>query len=57
MCNSGMRIEDFGHVWLLLRNELLELGDLADFLEREDLILLVSVHRKTGRVIASIFQT
>lgn len=46
--NAGMAIKDFGHIWLLLCNEFLELGDLADLLEGKDFIFLVSINRETG---------
>ena len=52
-----MGVEDFVHVWLTLGDELLELGDLANFLERKDLIFLVSINSKTCRVVSSVFQT
>lgn len=41
--NAGMRVEDLGEIWLLLLDELLELGDLADLLEGENCVLLVTV--------------
>jgi len=57
VCNTCVRIEDLGHVWLLLVDELPQLGDLANLLERKDFILLVSIYRKTGRVISSVFES
>jgi len=52
-----MRIKHLGQIWLGLRNELLELGDLADLLESENLILRVTVYAKACRIIASVFET
>jgi hypothetical protein len=43
--DTGMAIEDLGEVGLGLLDELLELGDLANLLEREDLVLLVAINR------------
>ena len=57
VCDARMRVEHLGQVWLGLRNELLELGDLADLLESENLIVLITVDAQTCRIIASIFQT
>jgi len=50
-----MRVEDLGHVWLALSNELLELGDLANLLECKDFMFLVPVNSKASRVVSSIF--
>ena len=44
VCNTGVRVEDLGEIWLLLLNELLQLCDLADLLERKDLVLLVAIN-------------
>jgi hypothetical protein len=57
VCNASVRVEDLGEVWLLLRDELLELDDLADLLEGEDLILLVSIYGETGGVVSTVFET
>jgi len=56
VCNTGVRIENLGHIWLLLLDELLQLDDLSDLLVSEDLILLVSIDGQTGTVISSVFQ-
>lgn len=53
--NTGVGLEGLGHVGLGLRNKLLQLGDLANFLECADLILLVAIHGHTGGVIATVF--
>jgi hypothetical protein len=50
-------VEDGGHVGSLIRDELLQLGDLADLLEGEDLISLVTVDGDTGGVVSSVFET
>lgn len=41
--NSGMRFKGFIRIWFALFNELLQLGNLSDFLERKDFILFVPV--------------
>ena len=51
-----MRVEHFGHIDAGLGDELLELDDLAHFLEGEDLVLLVAIDSQTRRVIASVFK-
>lgn len=55
--DAGMGIEHLGQIWLGLGNELLELSDLADLFESENLILLVAVHAKACRIIASILES
>jgi hypothetical protein len=45
MSDTGMGIEDFGEVGLGFVDELLELGNFANFLESEDLVLLVTINR------------
>jgi hypothetical protein len=54
VCNAGVRVEDLGLVEVALLDELLERGDLADLLDREDLVLLVAVDGKAGRVVATV---
>lgn len=56
VCNTSVRIEDLGKIWLLSCNELLQLDHLANLLECKNFILLVTVYRKTGRVIATVFE-
>jgi hypothetical protein len=46
--NTSVRVEDLGEVEVLLFNELLQRGDLANLLDCVDLVLLVSVDGKTG---------
>ena len=57
VCNTGVVVEDLCEVGLLLLDELLQLGDLADFLEGEDLVLLVAIDGDTGGVVAAVFET
>ena len=55
--NTHVRIEDLGHVWLLLCDELLELCNLAHLFEGKDLIFLVAIDRKAGGIVATVLQT
>lgn len=48
VCDTNVGIEDLCEVWLLLLDELLELCDLANFLECENLVSLVSVDCQTS---------
>ena len=57
VCNACVRIKDLGEIWLLVLNELLELCHLADLLESENLVLLVSIYGQTSRVVATVFET
>lgn len=41
--NAGVRVEDFGQVWLRFGDELLELDYFANFFESKHFILLVTV--------------
>lgn len=43
VCNTGVRIEDLGEIWLLLLDESLQFGYLAYLLESKDLVLLVTI--------------
>jgi hypothetical protein len=43
VCNTGVRVEDLVEVEVLLLDELLERGNLADLLDGENLVLLVTV--------------
>lgn len=56
MCDTRMRVEDLGKVWILLLDKLLELCNLAYFLEGEHFIFLVAIDRQTSRIVASVFQ-
>jgi hypothetical protein len=47
VCDTGVVVEDLGEVWCLRSDELLQLGDLADLLVGEDLILLVTIDGDT----------
>jgi hypothetical protein len=52
--DTGVRVEDLVEVELLLLDELLECGDLADLLDGVDLVLLVAIDGKTGGVVAAV---
>ncbi len=56
MSDAGVRLEELGQVELPPIDELSQFGHLADLLEGKDLILLVAIDRKTGRVISTILQ-
>lgn len=56
MGNASVRVKDLGLVCVGLGDELLELGDLANFFEGKDFILLVSVDSQTGTVVAPVFE-
>ena len=57
VCNTGVVVKDLGHVGLLLLDELLQLGDLANLLEGKDLVLLVAIDGNTGGVVAAVLET
>jgi len=57
VCNTGVVVKDLGHVGLLLLDELLQLGDLANLLVGKDLVLLVAIDGNTGGVVATVFET
>jgi hypothetical protein len=57
VCNTGVGIEDLLEIRLLLLNKCFQLGHLANLLECEHLILLVAVYCKTGRVVATVFES
>jgi len=48
VCNADVGIEDLVEVGLLLLDECLELRNLANLLERKDLVSLVSVDCQTS---------
>lgn len=52
--DTGVRVEDLVEVEVLLLDELLQRGDLADLLDGVDLILLVTVNGKTSRVVTTV---
>jgi hypothetical protein len=52
--NTGVRVEDLVEVEVLLVDELLERGDLADLLDGKDLVLLVAIDGETGGVVAAV---
>jgi hypothetical protein len=53
--NTGVRVKDLVEVEVLLLDELLQRGDLANLLDSVDLVLLVTVDSKTGGVVAAVF--
>jgi len=57
VCDTCMRVEDLGEIWLLILDELLQFGNFANLLECKDLVLLVTIDCKTCGVISSIFQS
>lgn len=48
VCNANVSVKDLCEIWLFLCNELLQLGDLADLLECEHFVSLVSVDCQTS---------
>jgi hypothetical protein len=52
--NACVGIEDLVHIHARLRDELLEGSDLANLLDGEDLILLVTVHGESSRVVSTV---
>lgn len=52
--NAGVRVKDLVEVEVLLLHQLLQRSDLAHLLDGVDLILLVAVDGKTGRVVATV---
>ena len=57
VCDAGMRIEYLAQIGLGLLDELLQLGNLANFLVCKDFIFLVSINRDACRIIATVFET
>ena len=53
--DTGVRVKDLSEVEVLLLNELLERGDLANLLDGVDFVLLVTVDSETGGVVAAVF--
>lgn len=52
--NAGVRVKDLVEVEVLLVNQLLQRGDLADLLDSVDLVLLVAIDGETGRVVTTV---
>ena len=52
--NTSVRVKDLVEVKVLLLDELLQRGDLADLLDGVDLVLLVTVDGETSRVITAV---
>jgi hypothetical protein len=55
--NTGVCVKDLCKIGLLLLDELLQLGDLANLLEGKDLVFLVTIDGNTGGVVATVFET
>lgn len=55
VCNTSMRIEDLGHVDTRAVDEFSKFGNFAHLFECKHFISLVTIDRKTGGVVASIF--
>jgi len=55
--DAAVRVKHLVEVELVLIDQLLQLGHLADLLEREDLILIVAVDSETGGVIPTVLET
>lgn len=55
--DTGVGLEGLAHVGVAGLNELLELGNLAHFLECKDFILLVAVDGHTGGIIAAVLES
>lgn len=45
VCNTGVRIEDLGEIWLLVLDELPQLGDLSNLLKCKNFVLFVAINR------------
>jgi hypothetical protein len=52
--NAGVRIKDFLEIDVGLVDELPQLGHLSNLLEGKNLVLLVSINGKPGRVVATV---
>jgi hypothetical protein len=57
VCNTAVGIEDLGKIWLLILNQFLQLGHLANLLECKDLLLLVAIYGEASGVVATVFET
>lgn len=57
VCDTCVGVEGLGHVEAALVHQLPQLGDLADLLEGKDLILLVAIDGKAGRIVATVLET
>lgn len=57
VCNTSVGVESFLVVWLALRNELLQLRNLANLLVSRYFLLLVAINGQTRRIVASVFES
>lgn len=55
--DAAVRVEDLCEIQVGLVDEFLQLGNLAHLLEGKNLVLLVTIDCKAGRVIAAVFET
>lgn len=55
--DTGMGVKGLGHVESSLVDQLPQLGNLADLLEGKNLILLVAIDGKAGRIVATVLET
>lgn len=56
MGNAGMGSESLGQIRLLLFDALLQLGDSANLLVRQDGVFPVAVDRQASGIVATVFQ-
>lgn len=57
MSNASVRLKGLCQIRFALLDELLQFGNLPNFFECTDFILLVAVNGKACRVIASVFKS
>lgn len=57
VCDAGVGVEGLGQVEVGLVDQLPQLGHLADLLEGKDLVLLVAIDGKAGRIVATVLET
>jgi hypothetical protein len=55
--DAAVGVENLCEIGLFLVNQLAQLGNLADLLEGKDLLLLVAIDGKTGRVVTPVLKT
>jgi hypothetical protein len=54
--DTSVAFKSFLQVNIGASNQLLELGDFANFLESDNLALFVSINAETGGIIATVFK-
>ena len=55
--NAGVRDERSIEIGLGLLDQLLQLGNLAHFLESKNIPFLITVHSDTCRIVTAVFET